>query len=171
MNLILRAAFLPAILGAALLGGCAAFDGRGLEPGKARAADVEAVMGTPVERVAQPDGGSRLYFTRLPFGRANYVATIGPDGLLRGIEQQLKFENIKRIAPNVTTTKEVRELLGPPARIVRMARQQRDVWEYPWQLGEDRRILWVQHSYDGTVREVIEMHDYESDPPSGPAKD
>jgi hypothetical protein len=171
MNPILRAAFLPAILGAALLGGCAAFDGRGLEPGKARVADVEAAMGTPVERAAGPDGSSRLYFTRLPSGRANFVATIGPDGLLRGIEQQLTYDNIKRIAPNVTTSKEVRDLLGPPARIVRMARQQRDVWEYPWQLAEDRRMLWVQHSYDGTVRELIEMHDYESDPPSGGDKD
>jgi hypothetical protein len=29
----------------------------------------------------------------------------------------------------------------------------------------------VNLSGDGVVREVIEMHDYESDPPSGPSKD
>ena len=160
--------FAAAILGAALLAGCAAYDGRGLEPGKASAADVQAAMGVPAETVKRADGSTQLYYSRLPYGRANYVATIGPDGVLRGIEQRLTWESIKKIAPNATTAKELRELLGPPFRIVRMERQQRDVWEYPWRVSEDQRILWVQLSYDGTVREIVEMHDYESDPPSGP---
>ena len=159
------------VLAVALLSGCVSRDGRGLEAGKARQADVEAAMGAPAESVKRPDGSTLLYYPRLPFGRASFVATIGPDGVLRGIEQRLAYEYIKRIAPNTTTGKDLRELLGPPYRVVRMERQQRDVWEYPWQLGEDRRILWVQLSYDGTVREVIEMHDFDSDPPSGPAKD
>jgi hypothetical protein len=162
---------LPAALAVALLAGCASFDGRGLEPGKARQADVEAVMGAPVERVTRPDGSTQLYFTRLPYGRANYVATLGPDGLLRGVEQRLTFDSIKKISPNATSAKELRDLLGPPFRIVRMDRQQRDVWEYPWRVSEDLRILWVQLSYDGTVREVIEMHDFEADPPSNSTKD
>lgn len=162
---------LPALLLAALAAGCASFDGRGLEPGKARQADVEAAMGRPAEAVKRADGTTQLYYTRLPEGRANYVATIAPDGTLRGIEQRLTAENIRKIAPNVTTMKEVRELLGPPFREARMPLQQRDVLEYPWRIVEDRRILWVQHSYDGTVREVIQMHDYESDPPSHSAKD
>ena len=157
----------PAVLCAALAG-CASYDGRGLEPGKASAADVQAAMGAPAETVKRADGSTQLYYTRLPYGRANYVATIGPDGVLRGIEQRLTWESIRKIAPNATTAKELRELLGPPFRIVRMERQQRDVWEYPWRVSEDQRILWVQLSYDGTVREIVEMHDYESDPPSGP---
>jgi hypothetical protein len=48
-----------------------------------------------------------------------------------------------------------------------MDRQRRDVWEYPWRNVEEKRILWLQLSYDGVVREVTEMHDFESDPPSG----
>ena len=155
------------LIAAALLAGCGSF-GPPLEPGKSRLADVERTMGAPVERVSAADGSTRLYYTRLPFGRANYVATVGADGVLSGFEQQLTLENIKRIAPTATSAKQLRELLGPPDRIVRMERQQRDVWEYPWRISEDQRILWVQLSYDGTVREVLEMHDYESDPPSGP---
>jgi hypothetical protein len=162
---------LPAALAAVLLGGCASFHGGGLEPGKARQSDVEARMGVPSERVARPDGSTQLFYSRMPYGRANFVATIGPDGLLRGIEQKLTWENIKRIAPNTTSAKELRDLLGPPFRVVRMERQQRDVWEYPWRVSEDQRILWVQLSYDGTVREVIEMHDFEADPPSNSTKD
>jgi hypothetical protein len=160
-----RIAILAAGL-AALAAGCASFDGRGLEPGRARQADVEAVMGQPAQRLSRSDGGTDLYYSRLPAGRRMYVARIGPDGVLRGIEQRLTFEHIKRVAPNVSTAKEVRELLGPPYRVVRMPRQNFDSWEYPWLDAEDRRMLWVNFSADGVVREVIEMHDYESDPPS-----
>lgn len=152
----------------ALLGTGCALDGRGLEPGKARLADVESAMGAPAERIARPDGSTQLYYTRLPEGRRMYVATVGPDGVLRSMDQRLTSENIKKISPNSTTAKEVRELLGPPWRVVRMPRQNLDSWEYPWQNVEDRRILWVNLSSDGVVREVVEMHDYESDPPSGP---
>jgi hypothetical protein len=158
---------IAALAGALIVAGCASFDGRGLVPGQARAADVEALMGTPAERATQANGNTLLYYSRLPEGRKTYVATIGPDGLLRGIEQRLNFETMGKIIPNSTSAKEVRQLLGPPYRVARMDRLQRDVWEYPWQNAEDRRILWVQFSDDGIAREVIEMHDYESDPPSG----
>lgn len=157
-----------AIVVTLVAGGCASFDGRGLEPGKARLADVEAAMGAPTGRLARPDGSTLLYYSRLPAGRQVFVATLGPDGVLRGFDQRLSAENIRKIAPNATTAKEVRELLGPPWRVVRMPRQNVDSWEYPWLNVEDRRILWVNVSGDGVVREVIEMHDYESDPPSGP---
>lgn len=156
-----------AILFTVLAAGCASFDGRGLEAGSARQADVEAAMGAPTERVARPDGSTQLYYSRLPAGRKVFVATIGADGVLRGIDQRLTFDNIRKIAPDSTTAKEVRELLGPPWRVAHMPRKNVDSWEYPWQNAEDRRILWVNLSKDGVVREVIEMHDYESDPPSG----
>jgi len=162
-----HAGILAAAFAACLLAGCASFDGRGLVPGKSSEAEVEKLMGKPAERVAQPNGERRLYYSRLPLGRKMFVATIGPDGLLRGIEQRLTYEHIRKVAPNASSAAQVRELLGPPYRVVRMDNLQRDVWEYPWQLAEERRILWLQFSYDGVVREVIEMHDYESDPPSG----
>jgi hypothetical protein len=34
---------------------------------------------------------------------------------------------------------------------------------------DEKRILWPSLSDDGVVREVIEMHDFESDPVSGGA--
>ncbi|HYD55448.1 MAG TPA: hypothetical protein VEB41_00930 [Burkholderiales bacterium] len=159
------------VLSAALAAGCASFDGRDLEPGKARLADVEASMGKPTERVARPDGGTDLYYSRLPFGRTMYVASLDRDGVLRSLDQRLTLANIQKIVPDTTTAKQVRELLGPPFRIERMPRQGYNSWEYPWQISEDRRILWVNVSDDGIVRQVIQMHDYETDPPSGPAKD
>jgi hypothetical protein len=61
----------------------------------------------------------------------------------------------------------VRELFGPPGEVSRLPRQQREVWEYKWLYYDDKRVLWVQFSDDGIVREAINMHDYESDPVSG----
>jgi hypothetical protein len=50
----------------------------------------------------------------------------------------------------------------------RLPRQQRNVWEYPWRHAvRELRMLWVQFSDDGVVREVVEMHDYENDPDNG----
>ncbi|HLS85372.1 MAG TPA: hypothetical protein VK043_03670 [Burkholderiales bacterium] len=166
------ACFVASLLASALLAaGCASFDGRGLQPGKSTEQDVVKSMGQPDQRLTLPNGDTALYFSRLPEGRAMYVATVSSDGVLRGIDQRLDYANIKRIVPNNSTANEVREILGPPWRVTHMGRLKRDVWEYPWRIGEDRRILWVQLSADGVVREVIEMHDYESDPPSGADSD
>jgi hypothetical protein len=154
----------------ALLAGCASYSGSGLVPGKSNRAEVEGAMGRPAEVLSRPNGDTLLYYSRLPFGREMYVATLGVDGMLRGIDQRLTRQNIAKLAAGAQA-KEVRELLGPPYRAVSMQRMQRDVWEYPWREVSDMRILWVQFAADGQVREVIEMHDYESDPPSGPAKD
>jgi len=158
------------LAGIALLAGCASYSGSSLAPGKSTRAEVEATMGRPAEVLSRPNGDTLLYYSRLPFGREIYVATVGSDGVLRGIEQRLTRQNIAKVAAGAQA-KEVRELLGPPFRAVRMERMQRDVWEYPWREVSDLRILWVQFAADGQVREVIEMHDYESDPPSGPEKD
>jgi len=150
------------------LAACATFGTHGLVPGQSRLADVERAMGAPAERAGGPGGEQRLYYPR---GRATYVASIGADGTLRSLEQRLGYASFAKLVPNTTQAREVRELLGPPLRVDRMPRQQRDVWEYPWQLGEERRILWAQFSYDGTLREVIEMRDEASYPQSGPSKD
>lgn len=159
-----------AMAAALLAAGCVSFSGSGLTPGKSTRAEVEASMGKPAAADSKANGETYLYFSRLPFGRAMYLAKIGPDGVLRGIEQTLTKENIAKVKADMTQA-EVRELLGPTWRSVNLERLQREVWEYPWLLVEEKRILWVQFSRDGKVREVIEMHDFESDPVSGPAKD
>ena len=152
-------------LGALLLvSGCASFDGRTLEPGKSTARDVTGLMGEPGMVLKRPNGDTWMYFPRQPFGRATYVATIGPDGLLRAIDQRLTEGNIRKIAVGMRQD-EVTELLGPPREMERFPRQQRDVWEYPWlDVWTEMRVLWVQFSYDGVAREVIEMHDNVAQP-------
>ena len=158
--------FVCGVLAALLLAGCASFDGHTLVPGKATAKEVTSLMGAPALELERPNGERLLYFTRYPFGRATFVATIAPDGVLRGIEQRLNYWNIYAVKAGMRKD-EVRELLGPPREISRLPRQQREVWEYPWRHAvRELRILWVQFSDDGVVREVVETHDDEADPES-----
>ena len=149
----------------AMLAGCAVYDGRGLVPGQSTAADVQALMGPPVERLAKPDGTSILYYPKGPLGRATYAATLGADGVLRGIEQVLTHENAAKLVVGITTAQEVRELFGPPSWVSHFPRQGRHVWEYKWRNVEDRRVFWMKFSDDGILREAINSHDFDSDPP------
>ena len=153
-----------------LAGGCASFDGRTLVPGTSTASEVQALMGVPAQQLKRPDGDVVLYYSRLPFGRASYAVTLAPDGVLKSVEPRLTRASIALLQPDATTTEQVLELLGPPYRSVRAARKPLDVWEYPWLEITDKRVLWVSFSDDGVMREVIEMHDFTSDPASGPKK-
>jgi len=152
------------MLAALLLAGCASIDGHTLAPGRATTAKVTATLGEPAMSLKRPDGDTWLYFPHHPWGRVTYVAIVGPDGLLRGIEQRLNYENIHKVREGMRK-EEVRELLGPPREISSLPRQQREVWEYPWRhAGQELRVLWVQFADDGVAREVIEMHDYKDQP-------
>ena len=153
-----------------LFAGCAAYDGRGLVPGTSTVAEVEALMGPPTERFAKPDGGSVLFYPKGPFGRQTFAVTLGADGVLRGIEQVLTHANAMKLVVGVTTAQQVRELFGPPSWVSHFPRQERHVWEYKWKDVEDKRVFWMQFSYDGILREAINMHDFDSDPPGGRAR-
>ena len=151
-------------LAALLIAGCAAIDGHTLVPGKSSAAEVRTLMGLPALELKHPDGGTLQYFERYRAGPAVYVARIGPDGVLRALDQRLTYANIHSVRVGMGAA-EVRELLGPPISVMRLPRQQRDVWEHPWRHAvRELRVLFVQFSDDGVVREVIERHDHERDP-------
>jgi hypothetical protein len=156
---------------AALLTGCAGFSGSDLIAGKSTAAEVQASMGEPAEKLALPGGDSVWYYPRGPLGRHTFAVTLGADGVLRGIEQRLTMDNVAKLVENRSTAKEVRELLGPPPTERAFPRLRRYVWIYPMQLVEELRILWVQFSPDDIAREIIETHDYASDPASGASSD
>jgi len=157
-------------LAAGLLSGCASYSGRGLVAGQSTAAEVEALMGKPAERIARPDGGSVLYYPHGPAGRETYAVSLGADGKVETIEQRLTDANIAKLMAGTSTTREARELFGPPARTTHLSRLQRDVWEYPMDSVATPYILYVQFSPDGIVREAFKMKDYSAMPPSGSGK-
>jgi hypothetical protein len=142
-----------------LFAGCATHNARDLAPGKSTAADAEAVLGAADQRLKLVNGDSALYFSRLPYGRAMYVVTVGPDNVVKSVEQRMQYASFARVVANTSTKKDVSELLGPPGKQGRFDRQKRDWWEYRYQLGLDYRAVWVQFSDDGVVREMLDMAD------------
>lgn len=158
------------VFAAALLSGCAAYDGRGLVPGKSVAADVEQLMGQPKEKIAAANGDTVWFYPRNPFGRHTYAVRVAPDGVVREIDQRLTVENMQKLVAGVTTAKEVRLIFGPPYRVTRLNRQERDVWEYRmFNQVQVEYSLFVQYSFDGVVREVLFLRDpkYDAGSPGG----
>jgi hypothetical protein len=148
-----------------LLAGCASYNGRGLVPGQSTANDVQALMGAPAERLTAPNGDTVLYYPRGPAGMHTYAVHISAGGVMQSIDQLLAVENLAKLVPGVTTTAQVREQFGPPGRITRLDRQQRDVWEYRmYNASQDPYYLYVQLSSDGIVREVLFLKDYNKEP-------
>ena len=154
----------PLIAVVLLCAGCASYDGRGLAPGQATESDILELMGQPTDMRQRPNGDKALYYSRLPYGREMFVLTTGPDGKLKGNEQVLNAANVKRVRAGLTG-EQVRDLLGPPSQATRAPFKPLTVWEYPWKIGEDKRVLWVAVADDGVVREVTEMHDFAAEYP------
>ena len=154
---------------AALVSGCASYSGYGLVAGQSTAAEAEALMGKPAERIERPGGGSVLYYPRGPAGRETFAVVIGADGKVQAVEQRLTDANIAKLVLGTSTTRDVRELFGPPSQTTHFARLQRDVWDYPMDPISTPFMLSVQFSADGVVREVYKMKDYNAERPSGAA--
>jgi hypothetical protein len=156
-----------ALIVALLLQGCAAYDGRGLVPGTSTAADVERVMGRPAERLTATTGDTIWFYPRGPFGRHTFAVSVAPDGVMRGIEQTLTVRNMEKIAAGSSTAQDVRMIFGPPTRVTRNHRGDREVWEY--RMYNQIQIpynLFVQYSDDRIVREVLFLRDPSQDMPS-----
>ncbi len=154
-----------AITAAALAAGCASFDGSSLVPGKSTAAEAEALMGAPAERLETAGGAKVLFYPQV---RETYAVVVGTDGLVRTVERRRTSANLAKLVPGTTSSKQVREIFGPPGHEARSDRQRRDVWEYPYMKGEEYRVIWVQFSLDGVVREVLDVLDWSMYSQSGP---
>jgi hypothetical protein len=151
------------LLAVALLQGCASFSGAGLVPGTSTAAEVEALMGAPAERITAAGGDSLWFYPRQPTGLHTYAVRLSPEGVVRSVEQRLTEANLKKIVVDTTTAKEVRELLGPPWRTSHLALSDRDVWEYRMYNAVQREFnLSVLFSGDGRVRDVVFLEDYKA---------
>jgi len=146
-----------------LLSGCASYSGSDLVAGKSTVADAQQSMGGAHQQLKLANGDTALYFSRLPYGRAMYVATFGPDGILKTMEQRMQYGYFAKVVKDSWGKKEVAELLGPPGRTGRFDRQKREWWEYRYRQPPELRVVWVQFSDDGVVREMYDTTDPDED--------
>lgn len=72
-------------------------------------------------------------------------------------------ENFAKITVNKTTANQVRELLGPPSRILTSRSHQGEAWGYRYRGNIGPRMFWVEYSPDGVVRETGDSVDFETD--------
>ena len=153
-----------ALLAAVILQGCASYDGRGLVPGQASAADVERVMGTPREKISLANGESTWFYPHGPAGRDTYAVHLAADGRVVSVEQRLTEAHFMKLVAGSSTQRDAREILGPPSRVSRNNLLQREVWEYPYfNAIQIPFLLYVQFSGDGVVREVLTLRDPNQD--------
>lgn len=158
-----------ALASALLLAGCASFNGSSLVSGQSRAADVEAVMGTPSDKTTDGNGDSIWFYVRGPAARQTYAARIGRDGVLKGIEPRLTEANIAKLQVDRSSAQEIRRLLGPPNLVLRFERTNRQHWEYKMS-GTDNpgvrpKILTLEVGTDGILRAMHFMDEFTD--PSG----
>jgi hypothetical protein len=144
---------------AASVAACASYDGRGLVLGQSTATQVETLMGPSADKRPGPQGETHLYYSRLPYGGEMYVARIGPDGKLRALEQRLSEQYFAKATPGVSRMEDMRALFGPPYRIQQFPRMEREIWEYPWRGPTSPRLLLLQYSRDGVLREIYSIED------------
>ncbi len=149
-----------ALLVALSLGACAAYDGRGLQPGVAALPDVLAVMGEPALRWQDADGSLQLAYPRGPTGYHTYMVFLGADGRLQRIENRLDPLYFNRLESGTTDQAAVLRLLGPPVPGWEAYFKARDelVWEYRfcnlW--GESARFDVLFDGTTGIVRSWYE---------------
>jgi outer membrane protein assembly factor BamE (lipoprotein component of BamABCDE complex) len=73
--------------------------------------------------------------------------------------------DLAKLSAGKTTADEVKALLGPPQRMSRFDRMDRNVWEYRrYNDPMDEKHISVQFSADGIVREVVVVKDYNREP-------
>ena len=122
-----------------------------LRPGISTTAEIIDKMGRPT--MEWQEGADKVWeYPFTPEGTRNYMLTIGPDGLLKAMENVLTPENFARVQPGMKQ-EQIRRLLGKPASMQFFAHKQEEVWEWKEQTaqpGADMRFA-VHFSNTGEV--------------------
>ena len=122
-------------------------------------------MGTPADRLVAPNGDSVWYYPRGPSGLDTYAVRLGPDGILRSIEQTLTVANVRTLVPGTSTDTDVRRLLGPPWRKTQEGRPSNEIWQY--RMYDDTKTecnFYVWFSDTGLVKDTLLIKDFSVEP-------
>ncbi len=121
-----------------------------LEEGVSTEADVRAKFGAPEAVYTEENGARTFEYPRQPTGQVNYMITIGPDGRMSALRQVLKPANFEKIVPGWDKA-QVRRLLGRPAKTMRYALKDEEVWDWRFVDGQLPKLFSVSFDPDGRV--------------------
>ncbi len=100
-----------------------------IKPGVTTAVEVRAKMGNPGFEFTNDDGTVTWEYTRQPAGVHCYMITLGPDQVVRKLEQVLNEGNYAKAREGMTRD-EIRRLLGKPANRMVFDNLREEVWEW-----------------------------------------
>jgi len=99
-----------------ILPGCDSFALKDIRPGVTTAVEVRAKLGNPGYEFRNEDGSVTWEYTRQPAGVHCYMVTLGPDKIVRQLDQVLNEANYTKASAGMTR-EQIRRLLGRPARV------------------------------------------------------
>lgn len=134
-----------------LLAGCDPQRISELEEGVATEADVRAKFGEPAAVYAEENGARTFEYPRQPAGQVNYMITVGTDGKMSALRQVLKPASFVKVEAGWDKA-QVRRLLGLPAKTMRYALKNEEVWDWRFLDGQENKMFSVTFDNDGRVK-------------------
>lgn len=128
--------WLCGLLSAIGITACDYLNVRELQPGVSTAAEVRERFGPPHMEWRNDDGSVTWEFSRQPQGVECFMITIGPDRILRRIDQVLNEERFAKVE-NGMNGDQVRRLFGKPAASRFFQLKKETVWEWRISHGVD----------------------------------
>src|SRR5262249_26773837 len=128
--------------------GCASIQSMDLQPGSSNVDDVRRTMGPPALELANPDGSKVLAYPRGYYTGQTYMVQVGPNGVVKSVDQVLTEDHFYRIRAGLTR-EDVLRRLGPPLETMEFARLQQVAWDYRY------RDIW---GYDAVLSVMFDMN-------------
>lgn len=158
MNPIIRVA-ITTLLTTIALGGCA-LPGA-VATGSINADELLRKLGKPTETMANPTGGEFWDYAYGPAGTETWRFGIDGGRVVRSKEQLLTPQRLDKVIPGTSTEAQVRELLGKPGQIMRLA--QGPVWEWRVNLRPTMGHYFVSFDQKGLAASKGVIMDFHAD--------
>jgi hypothetical protein len=100
-----------------------------LKVGVSTAAEVRSRMGLPQAEHRNADGSVTYEYSRQPQGIDCHMITIGPDQVVKKIEQALSEPNLAKVVAGMDRDT-LRRLLGKPGSVVTFPNSGEEVWDW-----------------------------------------
>jgi outer membrane protein assembly factor BamE (lipoprotein component of BamABCDE complex) len=150
--------FLPTIIVALGLAGCAIPGPRSVHDGEAQA-DVRARLGAPAVERKLASGDTAWYYVTGPSGFFTYRVVFGASGAVTDYSQVLTRENFST-APTGASRDAVLDRFGPPMERMTFARTGTEVWTYRWMDGTFEMLAdAVFDARKGTLNDIVLRRD------------
>lgn len=118
-----------AAIAAAILPACDSVVLHDIKPGVTTAVELRAKMGNPGFEFRNEDGSVTWEYSRQPAGVHCYMITLGPDQIVRSLDQVLTEASYAKAREGMTRD-QIRRLLGRPASSVVFDNLREEVWEW-----------------------------------------